>query len=72
MAPFSLAVDGSRVLIADGGTGVIGQLKSDGSIKPLVKDVPGLAGLATRGSWMAYGSSDADGASEPPSSPRAA
>ena len=66
-APFSLAVDGnSRVLIADGGTGVIGQLTSDGSVRPLVSDVPGLAGLATRGAWMAYGSSDEDGSTEPP------
>lgn len=64
-APFSLAVDGSRVLVADGGPGIIGQLQSNGSIKPLVKGIPGLAGLATRGAWMAYGSSIEDG-SEPP------
>ncbi|MDQ0615136.1 hypothetical protein QF046_002777 [Microbacterium sp. W4I4] len=55
-APFSLAVDGQRVLVADGGTGTIGQLQPDGSVAPVVQGVPGLAGLATRGAWMAYGS----------------
>lgn len=55
-APFSLAVDGHRVLIADGGTGTIGQLQPNGSVAPIVQGVPGLAGLATRGAWMAYGS----------------
>ncbi|MEV7632384.1 ScyD/ScyE family protein [Microbacterium sp. NPDC089318] len=65
-APFSLAVEGHRVLVADGGTGVVGQLQPDGSIAPVVEGVPGLAGLAVRGAWMAYGSSVEDGASEPP------
>ncbi|AQP48391.1 hypothetical protein BW730_13645 [Tessaracoccus aquimaris] len=63
--PFSLAVDGSRVLVADGGPGIIGQLQSNGSIKPLLTGIPGLAGLATRGAWTAYGSSIEDD-SEPP------
>lgn len=66
LAPFSLAVDGTRVLVADGGTEVIGQLLPDGSIAPVIEGVPGLAGLATRGAWMAYGSSDIDDATEPP------
>lgn len=65
-APFSLAVDGHRVLIADGGTGVIGQLQPDGSIAPVVEGVPGLAGVATRGAWIAYASSEMTGESEPP------
>lgn len=56
VAPFSLAVDGHRVLIADGGTGTIGQLQPNGSVTPIVQDVPGLAGVATRGAWLAYGS----------------
>lgn len=66
IAPFSIAVDGARVLVADGATGVIGQLKTDGSFKSVVTDVPGLAGLATRGEWLAYGSSVADETTEPP------
>ncbi len=65
-APFSLAVSGQRVLVADGGPGVIGQLQPDGSIAPVVTGVPGLAGLAVRGAWMAYGSSVMDDSSEPP------
>lgn len=57
-APFSLAVDGQqRVLVADGGTGTIGQLRPDGGITPVVEGVPGLAGIATRGAWLAYASS---------------
>ncbi|MEJ1087828.1 ScyD/ScyE family protein [Microbacterium sp. Mu-80] len=55
-APFSLAADGHRVLIADGGTGVIGQLQPDGSVVPVIDGIPGLTGVATRGAWMAYGS----------------
>lgn len=65
-APFSLAVEGHRLLVADGGTGTVGQLQPDGSIASIVEGVPGLAGLATRGSWMAYGSSVEDGGAEPP------
>lgn len=65
-APFSMTVDGNRLLIADGGTGVIGRLKADGSVAPVVEGVPGLAGLATRGGWMAYGSTVADETTEPP------
>lgn len=57
IAPFSLAVDGQRVLVADGGTGSIGQLQPNGSVTPIVEGVPGLTGVATRGAWMAYGSS---------------
>ncbi|MDN3309807.1 ScyD/ScyE family protein [Microbacterium oryzae] len=62
-APFSLAVDGKRVLVADGGTGAISQLQRDGSLEPLVEGVPDLAGLAVRGGWMAYGSTVVDEAS---------
>lgn len=65
-APFSLAVEGHRLLVADGGTGTVGQLQPDGTIAPIVEGVPGLAGLAVRGSWMAYGSSVEDDATEPP------
>lgn len=53
-APFNLEIDGHRVLIADGGPGYIGRLGSDGSVTPVVKDVPGAAGVATRGPWLAY------------------
>ena len=63
-APFSLAVDGHRVLIADGGTGVLGQLQPDGSVAPIIEGIPGLAGVATRGAWLAYASSVQDGPGE--------
>lgn len=63
-APFSLSADGGKLLIADGGT--IGRLKADGSVTPVIEGVPGLAGLATRGGWLAYGSSAVDETTEPP------
>ena len=66
VAPFSLAVDGARVLVADGATGTIGLLRADGNLSTVVSGVPGLAGLATRGQWLAYGSSIADESTEPP------
>ncbi|GAB3499864.1 ScyD/ScyE family protein [Flexivirga lutea] len=53
-APFNLEVDGRRVLIADGGPGYVGQLQRNGSVTPVVGDVPGAAGVATRGHWLAY------------------
>lgn len=63
-APFSLAVDGKRVLVTDldfaTNLGAVSQLQPDGTLKPLVEDVPGVAGLAVRGAWMAYGSTVTD------------
>ncbi|REJ06987.1 ScyD/ScyE family protein [Microbacterium bovistercoris] len=53
-APFSLEIDGPRVLVADGGTGVLGQLQPDGAIAPIVTGVDGLSGVAVRGKWLAY------------------
>ncbi|GAA4188379.1 hypothetical protein GCM10022219_02440 [Microbacterium oryzae] len=62
--PFSLVVDGKRVLVTDTSfetnAGAISQLQRDGSLTPLIEDVPGLAGLAVRGAWMAYGSTVTD------------
>ena len=65
-APFSIALDGTRVYIADGATGTIGQLQPDGQVAPLVEGIPGLTGLAIRGASMAWGSSIEDGSTEPP------
>lgn len=65
-APFSLAVDGKRVFVADGATGMIGQLQPDGSLAPIVEGVEGLTGIALRGKWMAYASSVTEGQTEPP------
>lgn len=53
-APFNLEVDGPRVLVADGGAGSVGTVQRDGSVAPLVTDVPGASGVATRGAWLAY------------------
>lgn len=55
--PLSYAVDGSRVLVADARSALVGKLRADGTIQPIVAGVPGLSGLATRDGWMAYGSS---------------
>ncbi|WP_194420692.1 ScyD/ScyE family protein [Microbacterium abyssi] len=65
-APFSIALDGTRVYVADGATGTIGQLQPDGQIAPVVEGIPGLTGLAIRGASMAWGSSVEDGSTEPP------
>lgn len=59
-APFNLEVDGPRVLVADGGPGLVGSLQSDGSIAPVVTGVPGASGVATRGAWLAYTSTVSD------------
>lgn len=53
-APFNLQVDGRRVLVADGGPGYVGMLQRNGSVTPIVADVPGASGVATRGAWLAY------------------
>ncbi|WP_404436103.1 ScyD/ScyE family protein [Microbacterium aerolatum] len=65
-APFSIALDGTRVYVADGATGTIGQLQPDGQIAPLIAGIPGLTGLAIRGASMAWASSVEDGSTEPP------
>lgn len=65
-APFSIALDGTRVYVADGATGTIGQLQPDGQIASLIEGVPGLTGLAIRGASMAWASSVEDGSTEPP------
>jgi hypothetical protein len=58
-APFSLAVDGQqRVLVADGVTGTISRLQPDGTLQTVVDGIPGLTGIATRGAWLAYSSSE--------------
>jgi len=53
-APFNLEIDGSRVLVADGAFGTVGSLRHDGSVAPLVTDVAGASGVATRGALLAY------------------
>lgn len=59
-APFNMEIDGSRVLVADGAFGTVGSLRHNGSIAPLVSEVPGAAGVATRGAWLAYTSTVSD------------
>lgn len=64
-APFSIAVDGQhRVLVADGGTGTISSLQWNGELKTVLSGIPGVAGVATRGAWMAYTSSVQEGEGE--------
>lgn len=64
--PFGLTSDGQRVLVADGGAGVVGQLQPDGSIAPIVSHAPGTTDVATRGKWMAYTTSIEVGEEMPP------
>lgn len=64
--PFGLTSDGQRVLVADGGAGVVGQLQPDGSIAPIVSHAPGTTDVATRGKWTAYTTSIEVGEEMPP------
>jgi len=67
VSPFNLEVDGPRVLVADGGNadldidGSVGALQPDGSVTPVVPDVPGASGVAVRGNWLAYTSTVSEG-----------
>lgn len=53
-APFNLQVDGTRILVADGGPGYVGKVARNGAVTPVVTNVPGAAGVAARGAWLAY------------------
>ncbi|SJN40278.1 hypothetical protein FM104_10905 [Microbacterium esteraromaticum] len=64
--PYSLTMDGHRVLVADGAAGVIGQLQPDGSIAPIIEGADGTTSVATRGKWMAYTTSLEQGEEQPP------
>lgn len=52
--PFNVEVDGTRVLVADGLTESISALQPDGTLAPVVSNVAGASGVATRGAWLAY------------------
>lgn len=64
--PYSLTVDGHRVLVADGALGVIGQLQPDGSIASIIEGAGGTTSVATRGKTMAYTTSLETGEEAPP------
>lgn len=53
-APFNLAIEGSRILVADGGPGYVGKVGAGGSVTPVVANVPGASGVATKGRWLGY------------------
>lgn len=59
-APFNIALDAHRVLVADGGTGRIDALQPDGTLSSVVEGVPGASGVAVRGAWLAYTSTVTD------------
>ncbi|UNK71296.1 ScyD/ScyE family protein [Microbacterium sp. H1-D42] len=64
--PYSLTVDGQRVLVADGALGIIGQLQPNGSIANIITGAEGTTSVATRGKWMAYTTSVETGEEAPP------
>ncbi len=43
-APFNLEIRTGTVLVADGGPGIIGKVKADGTVKTLVSGVTGASG----------------------------
>lgn len=56
-APFNLAVDHGKLLIADGpfgAPGQIGMLAGDGTVSTVVGNVPGASGVATHRGSLAY------------------
>lgn len=53
-APFNLEVSRGTVLVADGGTATIGQIKANRTVKTLVSGVTGASGIATKGRYTAY------------------
>ncbi|MGV8908413.1 MAG: ScyD/ScyE family protein [Propionicimonas sp.] len=55
-APFNLDVRQGRILVADGGPGIIGKVKADGTVKTLVSGAEGTSGVALsrNGKYLAY------------------
>lgn len=53
-APFNLEVSGRRVLVADGGLNLVGSVKRDGSLAPVVASAPGTSGVAAAHGRIAY------------------
>ncbi len=55
-APFNLDLRHGKVLVADGGPGLIGVLKADGTVRTVVGEVPGASGVAAarHGRQLAY------------------
>ncbi len=62
-APFNIEVGPGGILVADGGPGLIGKVKADGTVKTVVPDVAGASGIATshRGKYLAYTTSVVEG-----------
>lgn len=52
-APFNLEVDRSRLLVADGGPGIVGVVERNGTVTH-VADSVGASGVATSGGYLAY------------------
>jgi hypothetical protein len=48
-APFNLALDRGDVFVADGGLNLVGQLRSNGSIRTIAADQPGASGITVSG-----------------------
>ena len=53
-APFNIHIVGKSIFVADGGPGVVGKVRPDGSIRPLVTGVPGASGVAYKHGKLAY------------------
>jgi hypothetical protein len=53
-APFNIHVTKHGIYYADGGPGIVGKLRKDGSTKTLVARAPGASGVAYRDGKLAY------------------
>lgn len=53
-APFNLDVSRGRLLVADGFANQVGKVLANGTVKTVVPNAPGTAGVATKGSRLAY------------------
>lgn len=60
LAPFNLDVSRRGLLVADGGANVVGKVRWDGSVQPIVGEAVGTSGVATHGRTLAYTTTDGD------------
>ena len=53
-APFNIHVASNGIYVADGGPGIVGKIRRDGSIRTLVRDAPGASGVAYKHGRLAW------------------
>lgn len=59
-APFNLDLNGRQVYFADGGLNLVGRVRADGSVAPVAANQPGASGIAHKGGWLAFTTTQGD------------